>query len=148
MINHTISSVKVSATLKVSDDKEIDSTSATDALRLLFEETKDEMNISSTCAYNWREPFVELEYDSLEEANKCSATDFEYLAAQIRELYSENEVRRKESEALQKIYDDLDQTRCDIANGRDKQHNETEIENAMAILMGKMSELEPIGATW
>lgn len=148
MTDFIMNSVKVAARLKVTDEKEVNSTSSTDALSLLFEQTKDDVNISSTCAYDWREPFVELEYDSLAEANERYASDFAYLTNVIRELYSEQEERRKEHDALQETYDGLDQILCDIHNGKNKQHNELEIDGAMGILMTKMTELNPIGAAW
>lgn len=148
MINHTIHSVKVGAHLTVTDEQEVDSTSSTDALHLLFEQTKDEVNITETCAYDWRTPFVALEYDSLEAANEQSAADFEYLTRMIREIYAEQEKRRKECEALQTIYDNLDQIRCDIANGKDHQNNETEVDKAMGLLMAKMDVLQPLNAAW
>ena len=148
MTNFTTHSVKVAGHLKVTDETIVDSTSATDALHLLFEATKDTVNISETCAYDWREPFVELEYDSLEAANENYAADFAFLAKRIREIYIEQEIARKESEALQKTWDELDQIRCDIANGKDSRNNETEVENAMGLIQGKMDELEPIRAAW
>jgi hypothetical protein len=148
MINHTIHSVKVGAHLTVTDEEEVNSTSSTDALHLLFEDTKDEMNITETCAYDWRTPFVALEYESLEAANEQSAADFEYLTCAIRELYAEQEKRRKECEALQTTYDNLDQIRCDIENGKDFRNNEDEVGNAMGLLMAKMDVLQPINAAW
>ena len=148
MINHTIHSVKVGAHLKVTDEEKVDSTSSTDALHLLFEQTKDEVNITETCAYDWREPFVALEYDSLEAANEQSAADFEYLTCAIRELYAEQEKRRKECEALQTTYDNLDQIRCDIENGKDCQNNEAEVGKAMGLLMTEMDVLQPLNAAW
>ena len=148
MTDFTIHSVKVGAHLKVTDDEVVDSTSSTDALHLLFEATKDEVNISATCAYDWREPYVELEYDSLEAANEKAAADFDFLTIMIQELYFGQEKARKESEALQETWDDLDQIRCDIANGKDSRNNDTEVGNAMGLLQGKIDELAPIGATW
>jgi hypothetical protein len=148
MTNHTIHSVKVGGHLTVTDEAVVDSTSSTDALHLLFEATKDDVNITETCAYDWRSPFVELGYDSLEAANEQSAADFEYLTCAIREIYAEQEKRRKECEALQTTYDNLDQIRCDITNGNDRRNNEGEVDKAMGLLMGKMDSLQPINAAW
>lgn len=148
VVGMTDFTVKVAGRLKVTDEKEVDSTSSTDALQLLFEATADEVNITETCAYDWREPYVELEYNSMEEANANHIADFEYLTSMIREIYAEQEERRKESEALQATYDDLDQIRCDIANGKDHRNNVSEVENAMGLLMAKMDVLQPLNAAW